>query len=164
VVKLMEEMEAAVEKKVSRLVKQGPVKEAIMVPWRLDTAGRPPNVGVTAEVEAALGAVLDAEDPAEGFRKLVTRQSIGAETGGGSWVGAGVVRHQAHIQEGAGAEVGEAEADAPGLVEQEEEWEQQAGWSKAARRKRHVLEDGQEDAPDVGVEAEQAGVPGKAQT
>ena len=163
VVKLRKEVEAAVEKKVSRLVKPGPVREAIMVPWRLDKAGRPPNVGVMAEVEAALGTVLGAEDPAEGFRKLVTRQSTGAETGGGSWAGVGVVRHQVHIQEGAGAEVGEAEADAPGLVEQEEEWEQQAGWSKAARGKRQVLEDGQEDAPDVGVEAEQAGVPGKAQ-
>ena len=53
-------MEAAVEKKVSRLVKPGPVREAIMVPWRLDDAGRPPNVGVMAEVEleAALGTLI----------------------------------------------------------------------------------------------------------
>ena len=49
VVKLRKEMEAAVEKKVSRLVKPGPVREAIMVPWRLDSAGRPPNVEVMAE-------------------------------------------------------------------------------------------------------------------
>ena len=46
------------------------------------------------------------------------------------------------------------------MVEQEEEWEQQAGWSKATRGKRQVLE---EDAPDVRVEAEQTGVPKKAQ-
>ena len=110
-------------------------------------------------MEAALGTVLGAEDPTEGPMKLVTRQSTVAETGGGSWAGVGVVRHQVHIQEGAGAEMGETEADAPGLVEQEEEWEQQAGWNKAAYGKRQVLK----DAPDVGVEAEQAGVPGKAQ-
>ena len=57
VVKLREEVEAAVEKKLSRLVKPGPVRKAIAVPWRLDEAGRPPNVGVMAEVEAALGTV-----------------------------------------------------------------------------------------------------------
>ena len=73
-------------------------------------------MGVMAEVEAALGTVLGAEDPAEGFRKLVTRQSTGAETGGGSWAGVGVVRHQVHNLEGAEAVVGEAEADAPALV------------------------------------------------
>ena len=164
VVELRKEVEAAVEKKVSRLVKPGPVREAIMVPWRLDKAGRPPNVGVMAEVEAALGTVLGAETPAEGFRKLVSRQSTGAETGGGSWAGVGVVRHQMHNQEEAEAEVGEAEADAPALVEQEEEqeeeWEQQAGWNRAARGKRQVLE---EEAPDVGAEAEQAGVPRETQ-
>ena len=37
VVKLREEVEAAVEKKVSRLVKPGPMREAIMMPWRLDS-------------------------------------------------------------------------------------------------------------------------------
>ena len=46
VVKLRKEVEAAVEKKMSRLVKPGPVRDAIMVPWRLDKAGIPPNVGV----------------------------------------------------------------------------------------------------------------------
>ena len=73
VVKLRKEVEAAVEKKVSRLVKPGPVREAIMVPWRLDGAGRPPTVEVMAEVEAALGTVLGAASPAEGFRRLVTK-------------------------------------------------------------------------------------------
>ena len=66
----------------------------------------------------------------------MTRQSTGAETGGGSWAGVGVVRHQVHNLEGAEAEVGEAEADAPALVEQGEEWEQQADWNRAARGKR----------------------------
>ena len=89
VVKLRREMEAAVEKKVSRLVKPGPVREATMVPWRLDDAGRPPNVEVMAEVEAALGMVLGAATPAEGFRRLVTRQGTGEVTAGGSWAGAG---------------------------------------------------------------------------
>ena len=44
-------------------------------------------MGVMAEVEAALGTVLGAETPAEGFRKLVSRQSsesTGAVTAGGS--------------------------------------------------------------------------------
>jgi hypothetical protein len=144
VVKLRKEVEVAVEKKVSRLVKPGPVREAVMVPWRLDKAGRPPSVGVMAEVEAALGTVLGAETPAEGFRKLVSRQSTGAVTTGGSWAGVGVVQHQVHNVEGAGAEVGAAEAVAPGLVEQEEEWEQQTDWSRATRGKRQVLRNGQE--------------------
>ena len=56
--KLRKEVGAAVEKKVSSLMRAGPVREAIMVPWRLDEAGRPPNVGVMSEVEAALGTVL----------------------------------------------------------------------------------------------------------
>jgi hypothetical protein len=107
-----------------------------MVPWRLDKADRPPNVGVMAEVEAVLGIVLGAEVPVEGYRKLLTRQSTAAETGGGSWAGAGVVRHQVHIPEGAGAEAGGAEAVAPGLGEQEEGWDQQVGWSKTARGRR----------------------------
>ena len=68
VVEMRKEVEAAVEKKVSRLVKPGPVREAIMVPWRLDEAGGPPNVGVMAEVEATLGTVLGAATPAEGFK------------------------------------------------------------------------------------------------
>ena len=61
-------MEAAVEKKASRLVKPGLVREAVIVPWRLDDAGRPPNVEVMAEVEAALGTctvpVMGAATPA----------------------------------------------------------------------------------------------------
>ena len=83
VVELRKEVEAAVEKKVSRLVKPGPVREAIMVPWRLDKAGRPPNVGVMAEVEAALGTVLGAETPAEGLRRdrAASNRSTGATAG-----------------------------------------------------------------------------------
>ena len=45
VVKLRKEVEAAVEKNVSRLVKPGPMREPMMVPWRLDNAGVTPNVG-----------------------------------------------------------------------------------------------------------------------
>ena len=37
VVEVRREVEAAVERKVSRLVKPGAVKESIMVPWRLDS-------------------------------------------------------------------------------------------------------------------------------
>ena len=91
VVKLRKEVEAAAEKKVSRLVKPVPVREAIMVPWRLDEAGRPPNVEVMAEVEAALGTVLGAATPAEGFKRLVSRQRPGAATTGGNWAGVGAV-------------------------------------------------------------------------
>ena len=39
-------------------------------------------MGVMAEVEAALGTVLGAATPAEGFRRLVSRQSTGAVTAG----------------------------------------------------------------------------------
>ena len=93
VVKLRKEAEAAVEKKVSRLAKPGPVREATMVPWRLDEAGRPPNVGIAAEAEAALNTVLGAATPAEGFTRLVSRQSTGAATVGGSWAEVGAVKH-----------------------------------------------------------------------
>ena len=122
VVDFREEVEAAVEKKVSRLVKPGPVREAIMVPWRLDKAGGPPNVGVMAEAEAALDTVLGDATPTEGFRRLVSRQSTGAETIGGSWAGVGVVQHQAHNVEGAGAESGGEDPEPPGSdTEQEQE-------------------------------------------
>jgi hypothetical protein len=50
-------VEEAVEKKVSRLVKPGPVREAVMAPWRLDKAGRPPNVEVMAEAILQNGVV-----------------------------------------------------------------------------------------------------------
>ena len=96
VVKLRSEVEAAMQEKSSRPVKPGPVREAIMVPLRLEEAGRPPNMGVMAEVEAALGTVLGASTPAEGFRRLVSRQNTGAATVGGSWTGVGVVQHQVH--------------------------------------------------------------------
>ena len=95
-VKLREGVEAAAEKKASRLVEPGPMREATRVPWRLDETGRPPNVGVVAEVEAALGTVLGAATPTEGSRWLVSRQSTGAEAAGGSWAGAGVVQYQVH--------------------------------------------------------------------
>ena len=84
VVKLWEEVGAAVEKKVSRPVKPGPVRDAVTVPWRLDKAGRPPNVGVMTEVEAALGTALGAATPAEGFKRRMSRQSACAVTTGGS--------------------------------------------------------------------------------
>ena len=99
VVKLRKEVEAAVEKKVSRLVKPGPVREAIMVPWRLDKIDRPPIVGVMAEADATLGTMLGAETPAEGFRKLAMRQSTGAAANGGKWAGV-VVQHQVHSVKG----------------------------------------------------------------
>ena len=66
------------------------------------------------------------------------------------------------MTEGAGAEVEEEETKAPGSdTEQEEQWEQQAGWSKAARRRKQMLENDQEDAP-VEAREEQAGLLGEA--
>ena len=90
---LGKEVEGAVEKKVSRLIKPGPVSEATMAPWGLGSAGRPPNVEVMAEVGAALGTVLGAETSADGFRRLVSRQRAGTMIAGGSawgrhWEGA----------------------------------------------------------------------------
>ena len=51
---------------------------------------------------------------------------------------------------------------ASGLVEQEEEWEQQAGWGRATRGRKQVLDEGQEVAPEE-ARAEQAGESGRAQ-
>ena len=64
-VEVRKEVEAAVERKVSRLVKPGPAKEAIMVPWRLDGEGRPPDIGVVVEAGAAIGTVLGSATPTE---------------------------------------------------------------------------------------------------
>ena len=50
------------------------MREAIMVPWRLDSSGKPPNIEVVVEVEAALSIVLGVATPAEGFRRLATKQ------------------------------------------------------------------------------------------
>ena len=50
-----------------------------------------------------------------------------------------MAQHQVHNVEGAGAEVGEEEIVATVLVEQEEEWEQQTGWSKAASQLQRTL-------------------------
>ena len=96
-----------------------------MAPWRLDKAGRPPNVEVMAEVDAALGTMLGAEAPAEGYRRLVSRPRTGAATDVGSWAGAGVVQHQVHNVEGAGDEGDGESAGALGCTMLEEEWGQQ---------------------------------------
>ena len=166
-VELRKEVEIVAEKRMNRLVKPGPVREAVMVPWRLDGTDRPPNVEVMAEVDAALGTMLGAVTPAEGYKRPVSRQSIGAATGVGSWAGVGVVQHQVHNVEGAGAE-GEGEgAGASDHTELEGDWERHFGWGMTARGRRQVLEDGQENAPggaqgDVPAEA-QEGAPGEAQ-
>ena len=99
VVEVRKEVEAAVERKVSRLVKPGPVKESIMVPWRLDSEGRPPDIGVVVEVEAAIGTVLGAATPAEGYRRLVSKQEAGSLIAGGSRSGTTGVHHQVHQPE-----------------------------------------------------------------
>ena len=112
-------------------------------------------------MEAALGTPLEAATPAEGFRRLVSRQSTDAETTGGSWAGVGEVQHQVHNVEGAGAELGGEEVEPPSSDTEEEEWEQQTGWGRAARGRKQVLDEGREVAPEeAGVE--QAGEPGRA--
>ena len=73
VVEVRKEAEAAIERKVGRLVKPGPVEESFMVPWRLDSEGRPPAIGVVVEVETAIDTVLGAATPSEGYRRLVQR-------------------------------------------------------------------------------------------
>ena len=40
--------EGAIGRGVSRLIKPGAVGEAIMVPWRLDSSGRAPNIEMRA--------------------------------------------------------------------------------------------------------------------
>ena len=69
----------------------------------MDEAGRPPNVGVMAGIEASLETVLGVATPAEGSRRPVSRQGTGAELTGGRWADVGVVYHQVHTVKGAGA-------------------------------------------------------------
>ena len=101
-VEVRNEVEAAVERKVGRLVKPGPVKEAIMVPWRLDSKGRPPNIEAVVKVEAAIGTVLGAATPAEGYRRLVSKPEAGWLIAGGSRSGTTGVHHQVHPIVGCG--------------------------------------------------------------
>ena len=117
VVDIRREMEAAAERKASRLVKPGPIKESIMVPWRLDSEGRPLDIGVVVQVEPAIGTVLGAATSAEGYRKLVSLIA------GGSRSSTTGVQHQVHQPEEAASE----------------EWGKQSGW-KGSRRRRVLLE------------------------
>ena len=85
-----------------------------MVPWRLGSAGTPPNVEVVVDVGAALGTVLGAETPAKGFRRLVSRQRAGALIARGRhWEGVA----PSAPTEGAGTEAEEegANADSAGM-------------------------------------------------
>ena len=104
VLEVRKEEEAAVERKVGRLVKPGPIKEAIMMPWRLDNEGRSPDIGVVVKLEAAIGTVLGAATPAEGYRRLVGKQETGKLIASGSKSGTTRLHHQVHQPEEAGAE------------------------------------------------------------
>ena len=66
----------------------------------------------------------------------------------------GVVQHQVHKVEGAEAGSRGEDAEPPGSdMEQEQEWEQRAGWGRAARGRKQVLDEGQAIAPEeTGVE------------
>ena len=99
-----------------------------MVPWRLDSEGRPPDIGVVVEVEAAIGTVLGATTSAEGYRRLVSKQETGSLIASGSRSGTTGVHHQVHQPEEA-------------VIE---EWEKQSGW-KGSRRKRVLLEQGDDE-------------------
>jgi hypothetical protein len=136
------EVEAAVERKVSRLVKPGPVKEATMVPWRLDSGGRPPDIGVVVEAEAAIGTILGAATPAEGYRRRVSKKEAGSLIAGGSRSGTTGVHHQVHRPE----EVADGG------------WEKQSSW-RGSRRKGVLLEqdDGEGELEAAPSEAKEAG-------
>ena len=131
----------AVEEEVSKLVKPRPVGEATVVYWRLDSARRPPNVEVMAEVEAALGTVLGAETPAEVFKRLVSRQRAGAVVARGSWASTGRVQHRVHSVEVARARLGlqqRGEVQVPRAQawrRDEEGWSSQRGEVSAAGRR-----------------------------
>ena len=88
VVAVRRRIEEMVEKEVSRLVRPGPVREAILVPWRLDSEGRPPDVGQLEEVEAIIGVVSGTGAPAADYRKLVER-----------WKGEGFVDSKGALKE-----------------------------------------------------------------
>ena len=77
VVEIRKGVEAAIERKMGRLVKLGPLKEAIVVHWRLDSERRPPNIEVVVEVGAAMGTVPGAVTSAERYRRLVSKQEAG---------------------------------------------------------------------------------------
>ena len=146
VVELSKEVEKAVEKTVSRLVKPGPVREAIMVPPRLDSSGRPPNVEVVEEVEAALGVTIGAETPVEGYRRLVSRQDTGGQ----------VHQGQVHNVEAAGGSMqGEGveaeESGAEGEGSEEECWVDQSRWRRAdnGSKGRQLLSEEQEEQEAV---------------
>ena len=75
-------------------------------PWRLDSSGKPPNIEVVVEVEAALGMVLGAAIlwPAEGFRgaaAVVDKQEAGGLIGEGSRTSTVGIYHQVHLVEAA---------------------------------------------------------------
>ena len=118
----------------------------VRMPWRLDSGGRPPNIEVVVEVEAAIGTVLGAATPAEGYRRLVSKQEAGWLIVGGSRSGTAGVHHQVHPPE---------EAEAEG-------WEQQCNW-KGSRRRRKLLEqeddEGELDAASPEAEAGHEGGP-----
>ena len=119
-------------------------------------------MGMMAEVEEAICTVLGAATPAEGFKRLLSRQGTCIATAGGNWAGVDTVQHQVHMIEGARAEREEEEAEAPGSdTEREGQWEQQDGWSKAARRREQVLGGDQEDASEE-ARGEQTGTVGEA--
>ena len=46
VVEVRRGVRATMERGMDRLVEPGPMEEANMVPWRLGSSGRPPNIGV----------------------------------------------------------------------------------------------------------------------
>ena len=94
-----------------------------MVPWRLGGGGRPPDIGVVVEVEAAIGTVLGAATPAEGYRRLVDKQETVRIIAGCNRSGTTRVHHQVHQPEEAA--IGECE--------------KQSGW-EGSRRERVLLE------------------------
>ena len=103
---------------------------------------------------------MGAATPAKGFRRLLTRQGTGVVRAGGSWAGAGMVQHQVHAiwrKLGLGQRRGELQLPCSVGTEKGEEWVQQAGWGGAARGRRQMLVDGQEDVSEEAAADESYG-------
>ena len=92
-------------------------------------------------MEAAIGTVLGAATPAEGYRRLVSKQEAGSLVAGGSRLGTVGVHHQVHQPE----EVAD------------EGWQRQKNWRGSSRR-RVLLEqdDDEEELEAAPPEAEEA--------
>ena len=64
-------MQVGALKQVSRLVGPGPIRDAIVAPWRLDKDGLPPDISKVEELEAILGTDSSWHAPIAQIAQLV---------------------------------------------------------------------------------------------